>query len=185
MREKTELQRRLEEAYHRDACFCDVLPDASDALAAKDASIREYMDICEDLSRKLEASRHRVAELEEQFSLLKEIASNSVAALADLPDRQFAKFRIAELEAAIKPFAEEATNWLDGEGFRPLVVEHFDAEEYNRPAFHIADLLRARSTLEGKHPNAESQAAIQELEDGGGETFSSVDDLMKDLESDD
>jgi hypothetical protein len=131
------------------------------------------------LRSELEASRHRVAELEEQFSLLKEIASNSVAALADLPDRQFAKFRIAELEAAIKPFAEEATNWLDGEGFRPLVVEHFDAEEYNRPAFHIADLLRARSTLEGKHPNAESLAAMQELEDGGGETFSSVDDLME------
>jgi hypothetical protein len=26
---------------------------------------------------------------------------------------------------------------------------------------------------------------MQELEDGGGETFASVDDLMKDLESDD
>jgi hypothetical protein len=49
----------------------------------------------------------------------------------------------------------------------------------------FGECCRARDTLEGKQPNAESLAAIQELRDGGGETFPSVDDLMKDLESDD
>lgn len=36
----------------------------SGASAAKDASIRDYMNICEDLSRKLEEARGRIAELE-------------------------------------------------------------------------------------------------------------------------
>jgi hypothetical protein len=118
------------------------------------------------LRSELEASRHRVAELEEQFSLLKEIASNSVAALADLPDRQFAKFRIAALEAALR-----------------AAIKSHDKIPPNIPLPSWVE--SARSTLEGKHPNAESLAAIQELEDGGGEMFSSVEALMKDLESDD
>jgi hypothetical protein len=101
------------------------------------ASITEYMDICEDLSRKLEASRHRVEELEDRLKRFLELINLREWTLQGSPEEILEAFRTA------------------------------------------------RSTLEGKHPNAESLAAMQELEDGGGEMFSSVEALMKDLESDD
>jgi hypothetical protein len=81
------------------------------------------------------------------------------------------RHRVAELEDRLKRFLEliNLREWTL-QGSPEEILEAF---------------RRARATLEGKHPNAESLAAMQELEDGGGETFSSVDDLMKDLESDD
>jgi hypothetical protein len=179
MREKTELQRRLEEAYHRDACFCDVLPDASDALAAKDASIREYMDICEDLSRKLEASRHRVAELETSLSAQTRITDAGHRSQKEMLDR------IAALEAAIRPFAVAYQHFAWADDTKPFHDDHLLVSLLPDDSIKVGHLRRARSTLEGKHPNAESLAAMQELEDGGGETFPSIDDLMKDLNSDD
>jgi hypothetical protein len=58
--------------------------------------------------------------------------------------------RIAALESALEEagqvlavFGEEAANWIDGDTFHELVVEHFDAEEYNQSAFRILDLRNA------------------------------------------
>lgn len=80
----------------------------SGASAAKDASIRDYMNICEDLSRKLEEARGRIAELEQQLKHEKashELLAEDFAEVYGEREKGFA--RIAELEAALRPFANE------------------------------------------------------------------------------
>jgi hypothetical protein len=203
--------------------------EANRALGEKDATI-------EDLSRKLEASRHRVAELEARleidhyFTFAKDGGEEFVR--VDLPPDQRDRFpdgieardatiklqeealarkdaRIAELAAAVAGKVQlvestpEAIAWAEGvfaaEGAKDArlaaleaalkqLVDLINLREWTlqgTPEEILEAFRRARSTLESKHPNAESLAAMQELEDGGGETFPSIDDLMKDLNSDD
>jgi hypothetical protein len=103
---------------------------------------------------------------------------------ADLIDEQVKTINSlrSELEASRHRVAEL------GEALGTLIYEitHLSARqdwvgpgEVYKTVILCQRVDEARATLEGKHPNAESLAAMQELEDGGGETFSSVDDLMR------
>jgi hypothetical protein len=142
------------------------------------------------LRSELEASRHRVAELEHQLANEKKCHRLANTMRFQQEDRDRA--RISALEAALTPSEETKFAYMGEVNFHHTDFDEDGNEHRIRmdvPWTSIktlmklirenADLRTARSTLEGKHPNAESLAAIQELEDGGGETFSSVDDLME------
>jgi hypothetical protein len=129
---------------------------------------------------------------------------------AEMRDRLAAKdARIAELSSAVAGKVQliepdpETIAWAEGvfaaEGAKDArlaaleaalkqLVDLINLREWTlqgSPEEILEAVRTARSTLEGKHPNAESLAAMQELEDGGWEMFPSVEALMKDLESDD
>jgi hypothetical protein len=126
------------------------LQEESDELRMLISRMENSQDrIEDDLSRKLEASRHRVAELE-----------------ATLEDARIVVSRAAVEHINIQP------DWSNGVAWSietdAGLIRHAKTTYY-----------KIIATLEGKQPNAESLAAMQELEDGGGETFASVDELMK------
>jgi hypothetical protein len=107
--------------------------------------------------------------------------TGTAALEAEMRDRLAAKdARIAELEETLAFYADAETYHAIAFLADPPCGEFMDdfsddhGDDYDRPM----PGRRARSTLEGKHPNAESLAAMQELEDGGGETFSSVDAII-------
>jgi chromosome segregation ATPase len=105
------------------------ITELSEHLAHKDARILDFMDICEDLSRKLEASRGRVAELEQQLKHEKashELLAEDFAEVFGEREKGFA--RIAELEAAITPFAEAwHPDRPDEASLSDIEVDHYRA----------------------------------------------------------
>jgi hypothetical protein len=130
-----------------------------------------------------------VAELEDEVTLHKEIADAR-------------EFDFHEAEKRITLTGEALAFYADAETYHAIAflpdhpcgefIDDFSEDHGDEHYDRAMPGKRARACIrslfladEGKHPNAETQAAMQELEDGGGETFSSVDDLMKDLESDD
>ncbi len=60
------------EAAHAMRHVRDVAEQRQNDLHAKDDRIREYMDICEDLSRKLEEARGRIGELRRTVQMIAE-----------------------------------------------------------------------------------------------------------------
>lgn len=57
--------------------------------------------------------------------------------------------RVKKLEAALKPFAEEADQWSESVGnhYRPGVTEPKKTVSYGKAVFSIGDLRRARKLL--------------------------------------
>ncbi|HKJ60389.1 MAG TPA: hypothetical protein VKA94_00135 [Hyphomicrobiales bacterium] len=111
------------EAAHALRHVREVAEQRQSDLAAKDDRIREYMDICEDLSRKLEASRHRVAELEAIRDAVKPL-----------------------VDACVKEFTSKSTE----EGEKPCDDDEgvaFDMYPY-KCQITFGMIRRARSTLD-------------------------------------
>lgn len=131
MNNKTELQRQLEYAYHRDHCFCEVIPEASEELSR--------------LRQELSSARERLTKAWERIDELEhEKAEN--ASLRELLFHKDA--RIAALESALKPFADAYHEHHNG-----YEVEYLNTQEIleNLPgSITTGDLRRAASALEGK-----------------------------------
>lgn len=133
----------------------DVAEQRQADLVAKDDRIRDYMNICEDLSRKLEEARVRIGELEHELDREKKLHQQANTMRIQQMDRDSA--RIASLEAALKPFAEIAAAVADmTEGwsnfdFAPVGLQY--------PAPRLGDLRRARNELEGSQTATEAQIA--------------------------
>ena len=156
----------------------DIIHDIGSAEDETNEFYHKWLDRkaeAESLRSELEASRHRVAELERGRSELWERLDIVRGDELDVTGGLFG-FRFVDgcSNGCVELYVEDDGYWHHKMTFDRVWLKDMQ---------HCVD--RARSTLEGKHPNAESLAAMQELEDGGGEMFSSVEALMKDLESDD
>jgi hypothetical protein len=69
--------------------------EAEEKIRAKIVDLEAQVTLHKEIADAREFDFH---EAEKQIALLKEISSNSVLALKDLPERQFAKIRIEALE---------------------------------------------------------------------------------------
>lgn len=104
----------------------DVAEQRQADLVAKDDRIRDYMNICEDLSRQLEEARGRIGELETSLSAQTRITDAGHRSQKEMLER------IASLEAALKLIKD-------------FPITH---PQENQDAANMAEI--ARSTLEGK-----------------------------------
>jgi len=138
----------------------DVAEQRQADLVAKDDRIRDYMNICEDLSRKLEEARMRIGELDAQVIFHKEIAD------AREFDFHQAEKRITAAGEALAFYADAETyhaiaflpDYPCGEFIDDFSEDHGD-EHYDRPmpGKRARDCIRSIFIgEEGKSPNAET-----------------------------
>jgi hypothetical protein len=90
-----------------------------------------------------DALKAQAKELEE----FRDTASKHMSFWINLHQKQSA--RIAELEAALRPFADEADNWKTFDSAEPLVEDFLDLTQPSQ--ITVADLRAARAALKGEN----------------------------------